>query len=457
MLLFQVQDTGRGIPADRLSDIFAPFTQLTDNSQKKNEGSGLGLSLAMKITETLGGRMEVQSKVGEGSVFSVYLPLKVLPRGTVTFPVEDLYCDKHRNLGGGCSLEVDPEIKQQVLAQKRNLLIYLLTKNMKSQYLEIMFSYLGHWDLPFEVHSFFPEELLRGEERSKLFRFIIEDDLDLLKSTISWVNRQILSKDSFPSFSATAFPKEIAQDENYENLGKESMLNILGLEPQQQIIFFSKFQRIVDARHGLDPKEVDLVLFLTKTEHPTNILKAIMLTAGIKTEVSPINPRKDLNRTQFTQSLQQDDKTQSDLEREESMRVLVVEDNLVNQQVLKRILEKSGVQYLLTSSAVEAVRLWKESPKRIPLILMDVEVDGPMNGLQATNEIRRHEELKRREGEAVESTFVAVMTGRSLEEDKREAEESGCNLFLTKPVKVDLLQNLVRDVLLARKKTSSEN
>ena len=64
------EDTGIGIPAERLPDIFNPFMTT------KEDGTGLGLSMAQRIVEEHGGRIEVQSVSGEGSTFTVFLPRK---------------------------------------------------------------------------------------------------------------------------------------------------------------------------------------------------------------------------------------------------------------------------------------------------------------------------------------------------------------------------------------------
>ena len=69
-LVIAFEDTGNGIPSDRLQDIFNPFMTT------KEDGTGLGLSMAQRIVEEHGGKIEVQSSVGEGSTFYVYLPGK---------------------------------------------------------------------------------------------------------------------------------------------------------------------------------------------------------------------------------------------------------------------------------------------------------------------------------------------------------------------------------------------
>ena len=71
-----VQDTGIGIPSERLPDIFEPFRRGSDYATRNHQGAGLGLSIVKKLVTLMEGRIEVQSTVGQGSVFTVTLPLK---------------------------------------------------------------------------------------------------------------------------------------------------------------------------------------------------------------------------------------------------------------------------------------------------------------------------------------------------------------------------------------------
>ncbi len=68
--VFTVSDTGRGIPAEHLPNIFRPFYTT------KGDGTGLGLSLAKRIIEEHHGRIEVESKLGKGTTFSISLPVR---------------------------------------------------------------------------------------------------------------------------------------------------------------------------------------------------------------------------------------------------------------------------------------------------------------------------------------------------------------------------------------------
>ena len=71
-----VQDTGIGIPAERLPDIFEPFRRGSDYATRNHQGAGLGLSIVKKLITLMDGQIEVHSTVGVGSVFTVTLPLK---------------------------------------------------------------------------------------------------------------------------------------------------------------------------------------------------------------------------------------------------------------------------------------------------------------------------------------------------------------------------------------------
>jgi signal transduction histidine kinase len=68
-----VRDTGVGIPEVKLEEIFESFHQLDGSSTRHYGGTGLGLSLARKIVESLGSSIEVTSSVGHGSTFSFTL------------------------------------------------------------------------------------------------------------------------------------------------------------------------------------------------------------------------------------------------------------------------------------------------------------------------------------------------------------------------------------------------
>ncbi len=73
-VLLQVWDTGCGIPADKLDEIFEDFYQIDNSARLRTEGLGLGLSVVSRTARLLGHKVQVQSRLGRGSVFTVVLP-----------------------------------------------------------------------------------------------------------------------------------------------------------------------------------------------------------------------------------------------------------------------------------------------------------------------------------------------------------------------------------------------
>src|SRR5690606_29469838 len=72
-LAISVSDTGRGIPPEKKHLLFQEFGRV---SQSENaEGSGIGLSISQKIAHALGGRITVESEIGKGSTFTLWLPV----------------------------------------------------------------------------------------------------------------------------------------------------------------------------------------------------------------------------------------------------------------------------------------------------------------------------------------------------------------------------------------------
>ena len=74
-ILFEVEDTGPGIPAEQLQEIFAPFHQLPEH-RSSSQGTGLGLTISQKFVKMMGGNISVRSTLGQGSAFSFVLTLR---------------------------------------------------------------------------------------------------------------------------------------------------------------------------------------------------------------------------------------------------------------------------------------------------------------------------------------------------------------------------------------------
>jgi signal transduction histidine kinase/FixJ family two-component response regulator len=86
-IMIEVEDTGPGIATARQSEIFEPFVLGIDAPERR--GTGLGLSLCKKYVELMGGTIEIESEVGQGSLFRVRLPAQIADAADVRTPVDD--------------------------------------------------------------------------------------------------------------------------------------------------------------------------------------------------------------------------------------------------------------------------------------------------------------------------------------------------------------------------------
>jgi signal transduction histidine kinase/CheY-like chemotaxis protein len=100
MLRFLVSDTGRGIAPGELDEIFDPFKQM--EAGKAAGGTGLGLAITKQLAEALGGSITVESVLGQGSEFSVVLPLNEAPIEDLVIASQELPFDgEHLELADG--------------------------------------------------------------------------------------------------------------------------------------------------------------------------------------------------------------------------------------------------------------------------------------------------------------------------------------------------------------------
>lgn len=123
------------------------------------------------------------------------------------------------------------------------------------------------------------------------------------------------------------------------------------------------------------------------------------------------------------------------------MRILVAEDNLENQEIIRRRLERAGHTVTIAVNGVEAVEFAKRDHP--DLVLMDISMPI-MSGVEATQVIRRTPEIRH--------IPIIALTAHAMEGDAEKCLAVGCDAFSTKPVRFSALLELIEKVFADRNK-----
>jgi two-component system sensor histidine kinase/response regulator len=155
---------------------------------------------------------------------------------------------------------------------------------------------------------------------------------------------------------------------------------------------------------------------LTKPISPSELLRSIRLAIRVQAPATIVTPSAI---GVYASSL--------------SLRILLAEDNLVNQKVAMTMLGRMGHRITLATNGLEALEQWRQSD--FDLILMDVQMPE-MTGLQATTQIRREEAI----GAHVP---IVAMTASAMSEERDRCLAAGMDDFISKPVSYKVIEQMI--------------
>jgi two-component system, sensor histidine kinase and response regulator len=367
VLHVSVQDTGIGIPTAKQHLIFEPFTQADGSTTRKNGGTGLGLAIAAQLVQLMGGRLWVESVMGEGSTFHF----------TVQFGVQ------RRPLATPLPMAVDV----------RDLPVLVVDDNATNR--RILHEMLIHWQMrPTAVESGSTALAMmeQAQKAGTLFPLVLLDA-------------------QMPEMDGFAVAECIKQHPSF------ARANILMLS--------SGDQRETEARC----RRVGVTSYLRKPITRSELWDAMMAALsrpeekGDQTDL--LSGGHDLQHT-------------AEMMPTRRLRILLAEDNVVNQRLVVGLLEKRGHTVVVASTGREVLTTLAQEP--VDLVLMDVQMPE-MDGLEATAAIRAQE--RQRGGHLP----IIALTAHAMKGDQERCFAGGMDDYVSKPIQAQELSAAMARVL----------
>jgi two-component system, sensor histidine kinase len=362
---FIVQDTGIGIPQERMDRLFQSFSQVDASTTRRYGGTGLGLAISKRLCHLMGGTMWVQSEVGKGSAFHF----------TITAMATS------GQLPGRLS-RTSPK-----LLKKRLLIVDDNETNRRILTLQAQ-----TWGMiPFAASS--GPEALQWIRRGDSFDLAI---LDM----------------QMPDMDGLMLAKKIRKVQKYEHFPLV-MLSSIGQRAD------------LESREQSEPAWAEFASILSKPVKAAQLLKALESIFQEASETSaqpvPVVAQAEAMPT---------------LGERLPLRILLAEDNLVNQKVALQTLKKMGYRADIANNGLEVLEALKH--KTYDLIFMDVQMPE-MDGFQTTQAIHQ-------KWSAVHDyprPWIIAMTANAMQGDREACLQIGMDDYVSKPIKMQDLQTIL--------------
>ncbi|WP_349956040.1 response regulator [Rhizobium sp. ZPR3] len=329
LLVLRVEDTGIGIPDEKLDTIFDKFSLADSSFARRLEGSGLGLAITAGLVDLFGGSLSVASEWGRGSVFTVHLPMPlVAARGKVA--------ELPANVRDARVLIVeDDAIHRRILTEQ-----------------------LAQWG--FDGHV---------AEDGKTALAILDAAFDMGVSVDA-----IIVDYSMPGMNGYQVASAVRADPRFDTL-PIVFLTSMGVAGCDR-----EFAAVNGQAHLMKPVRANVLR--------GTIIDVVRASRRKKLgeRSAPVERRLPIE-TEAAAAIEATDRM-TQAKPGNAIDVLVAEDNEVNQIVFTQILQATGLRFLVVENGQAAVDAWRQL--RPSLILMDVSMPV-MNGHQATRMIRQFE------------------------------------------------------------------
>ncbi|HLL38040.1 MAG TPA: PAS domain S-box protein [Rubrobacteraceae bacterium] len=369
---FEIADTGIGMTPEQQENLFQAFTQADTSTTRKYGGTGLGLAISKQLVELMGGEIGVESEPHKGSTFWFTLPLKKQPEGAQPTP------------------KPSADLRQ----------IKLLAVDDNATNRRILCEQTSAWGMEnasaqggLQALSMLRSAAAEGEPYEVAILDMQMPQMDGIQLA------QEIRADPLISSTGLVLLTSMGQHGDAEKAARVGIEAYL-VKPAKQSQLHGILATILGTR--LEEEAVE------STNHEAT-----------NHEAPPLITRHSLSEAKA--SLRS--------------RILVAEDNAVNQKVAVKMLEKLGYRADVAADGLEAL----EALSRIPYaaVMMDVQMPE-MNGYEATSEIRRKEKGRARQ------TPIIAMTANAMQGDREKALAAGLDDYIPKPVKLEELEAVLK-------------
>ena len=341
---FAVQDTGIGIPADRMDRLFQPFSQVDASTTRQYGGTGLGLAISNRLTDLMDGRMWVESEPGKGSTFYFIIHTPSAAPQTAT----SLLSKQPGFSGKPILIASDNAFSRQIISR-----------------------WLALWGAATLVAESISQSLAMIAEEATLDAIVLDlPENQALKLTAGVEHR--FGNHGLPIFKCLA-------------LGQQS------------------------------GGAAQVTACLTKPVKPTQLFR--LLSGAFEGNTTLIEETPARLEPISVSGLHQ------------PLRILLAEDNAVNQKVTLGLLSRLNYSVDVVATGLDVLNALRRQP--YDLILMDVQMPE-MDGLEATRQIRR-------QWPATQQPAIIAMTANALQGDREECLAAGMNDYVSKPIRLEEL------------------
>ena len=398
VLRFEVRDTGIGISAEGQKKLFQPFSQADSSMARKYGGTGLGLSIVNHLVNMMGGQLGVESRQGQGSLFWFSLPFNIpaQSRTPVRSSIEGVRVLLVGDEGGD---------KRAIQNSLNNYRVSL--------------------DSAFDLDEAMKKlSQLAGIGKTWLYEAIILCP-GLIGSPNAWGFIERLSRN--PQLSSTAVIAYTTSGDSQASLPPLSVAAWLSwpLNEQQLFLAIAENTSVSGPEIGFVPQQEEVEILVDDIPHLEEIGGASLASEAVPEAV--VDADKDENVEEMG-----DGRTAFPY-----FKVLVAEDNIVNQKVAKRMLQKYGLIIDVAENGKLALAMHENN--QYDLIFMDCQMPE-MDGFETTRMIREQEMGEKH-------IPIVAMTANAMEGDRQRCLDSGMDDYLPKPVKQDLLLSLLQRYL----------